>query len=100
MTNRRSEPRFCSNQPVNVTALDAPDPMCSGTIVDFSASGIALHVPICLAVGCRVELTWPLGTIVAEVRNCRQLTPSTYRVGLKIREVSSRVEVAGQAGAA
>ena len=100
MKNRRSDARFFADQPVDVTPLDAADPRCSGSIVDFSASGIALHVPICLAVGSRVEVKWPLGTIVAEVRNCRQLTPSKYRVGLKSREITSLAEIEGQTGAA
>lgn len=100
MKNRRSEPRFFSDQPVSVRILDAVDPMCNGTIVDFSASGIGLLAPAGLPTGCTVVVEWPLGTILAEVRNCRELRPSEYRVGLKIRDISSRLELEGQSGAA
>jgi hypothetical protein len=101
MRNRRSEPRFFADQPVTVTLIDALNtPTCHGTIVDYSASGVALHIPICPDIGWRVAIRWPKGTILAEVRNCHQSSPSSYRVGLKIREITALAEVEGETGAA
>lgn len=89
--NRRSEPRFPTNQTAVVTLLDSPlQETIHGRIIDYSASGIALLLPVSLAEGSRLEIRWPLGRVLAEVRNCRRTTGRKYRVGLKLNRTDHR----------
>ncbi len=101
MTNRRSEPRFAADQPAKVTYLDDPKAeIVNGTIVDFSASGMAILVPVDAKPSSRLRIEWPRGTVLAEVRNCRRMRPGVYRVGLAVQEIIARAEIQGQTGAA
>jgi hypothetical protein len=101
MNNRRSEPRFIADQPVSVRLLDSQSAStCGGMIVDFSASGIAIHIPVPVEIGCRMEIKWPRGMVIAEVRNCRRDAPDKYRIGLKIREIVAIAEFDGHTSAA
>jgi hypothetical protein len=101
MRNRRSEPRFFADQAVTVSVLDSNKGESGpGTIVDFSASGIGIHAPFQLAAGCKVEIKWPRGVVLAEVRYCRPMRPGKFRVGLKIAEVVALAGISGQSGAA
>jgi hypothetical protein len=101
MRERRSEPRSPVDQPVVVTVLDSGDgEPFEGTVVDLSRSGLGVHVPWPIDLGCRVEITWSRGTVIAEVRNCHWIRPNTYRVGLKTSEVVALAEIRGRIGAA
>ena len=91
--NRRIEPRFSTNQTAMVTLSDSPlHETIQGTIIDYSASGIALLLPVSLVEGKRLEIRWPLGRVLAEVRNCRRIASQKYRLGLKLRRLDHRAD--------
>jgi PilZ domain len=93
MNNRRSEPRFSADQSVTVTRVDCPQQQTvEGKIIDYSASGIAILVPVSFVVGNRLEIKWPRGRVLAEVRNCHRTGGLGFRVGVKLSEI---VTVAG-----
>ena|ERR1700730_9700308 len=101
MRDRRSEPRFPVDQPVVVTILDSGErEPFQGTVVDLSRSGLGVRVPYPIDLGCHIEIRWLRGTVIAEVRNCLQMSPYNYRVGLKTSEVRALAEIAGRIGAA
>jgi hypothetical protein len=101
MRDRRFEPRFPVDQPVVVTMLDPGDrEPFEGTVVDLSRSGLGVRVPYSIDLGRRIEIRWLRGTVIAEVRNCRRIRPSNYRVGLKTSEAMELSDMEAQIGIA
>ena len=101
MRDRRSEPRFPVDQPVVVTVLDSGErESFEGTVVDLSRSGLGVHVPWPIDLGCRIEIRWSRGTVIAEVRNCHRIRPYNYRVGLKTSQAMELSEMEAQIGVA
>ncbi len=100
MENLRSEPRFIAHQSVTIDLLDSGGVADSaGTIVDFSEHGIGLEAEAALASGARVRLRWDRGSVVGEVRYCRQ-TLGKFRIGIKIASIVATEEQAAEPGAA
>lgn len=101
MDNRRSEPRFPADQPVTVTVIGVIGGLSgAGRIVDFSASGIGLEIEFPVENGCKVQVQWPRGLVLGEIRYCVEKSPSNFRAGLKITEVVSIAQISEQSGAA
>lgn len=99
--DRRSEARFPVDQPITVMVLDSEHAQPSeGTIVDISRSGMGVHLPYAVNVGWRIEIQWSRGKVIAEVRNCRRMSPYRYRVGLKTSEVVTAIDIKSQVHAA
>jgi len=99
--NRRSEPRFSANQAVSVSRPDEPHSLpVNGEIIDYSNSGLAIIIPVEATPASRLLIEWPLGSVLAEVRNCRRLRPGAYRVGLALREIIARAEIQGDTSVA
>ena len=99
--NRRSEPRFSANQAVSVSRPDEPHSLpVNGEIIDYSNSGLAIIIPVEATPASRLLIEWPLGSVLAEVRNCRRLRPGAYRVGLALREIIARAEIHGDTNVA
>jgi hypothetical protein len=86
MSDRRTEPRFAADQPVTVSLLTS----IPGKIDDASKFGIRVTVSIPLKTGAFIEVKWDRVIVVGRVRYCRQTGPSSYCVGLKIKEVVGR----------
>lgn len=61
---------------------------------------MGLHLPYAVNRGCRLEVQWSRGRVIAEVRNCGCLNPYKYRVGLKTSEIVTVSDIAGQVDAA
>ena len=83
MLDRRTELRFETAQPVQVSVL-APT---QGQIDSASKSGLRLTVSIPVKTGAFIEVKWDRAIVVGRVRYCRQTVPNKYCIGLKITEV-------------
>lgn len=94
-------PDYLVDQPVNATILDSGDrEPFQGTVVDLSASGLGVRVPYPIDLGCSIEIRWSRGTVIAQVRNCLQMSPYNYRVRLKTSKMLERSEMEAQIGVA
>lgn len=90
MKNRRSEPRFAAEQPVEVLITDSNDAVqCNGLISGFSRSGIMLQTPSAIRRGSDIKITWAQATVSGRVRYCRRRAPKTFHVGVKITAITN-----------
>lgn len=80
---RRKEPRFESDRPVEATVLQEPAWCVKGRIVNHSARGLQLLLehPVPLDAAVRIDIDDAL--ILGEVAYCRQ-ERSGYRTGLRL----------------
>jgi hypothetical protein len=83
VSDRRTELRFGTDQPVMVSVL-AP---IAGRIDGASKSGLRVTLSVALKVGAFVEVKWDRAIVVGRVRYCRQAGQNKYHIGLKITEV-------------
>lgn len=88
MLNRRSEPRFTAEQPVEVLIKDSNDAVhCNGVISGFSRSGITVQTPSAIKRGSDVKIAWENATVSGRVRYCRRRAPKMFHVGVKITAI-------------
>ena len=83
MLDRRTDFRFETDQPVQVSVL-APT---QGKIESASKSGLRITMSIPVKTGAFIEVKWDRAIVVGRVRYCRQTAANKYCIGLKITEV-------------
>ena len=83
--DRRTEVRFGANEPVIVSVVGkSPLKSIPGKIIGASKTGVRIVVNVALADSVWVQVKWNEGTLVGEIRYCRQILPDKYTIGLKI----------------
>jgi hypothetical protein len=94
---RRREPRYPVNDPVEICLLEAPNsPWFAGTMLDVSRSGLRVEVPTPIGKSMRVEIVLPNRAIIfAETRYCRPAS-DFFHVGAAIEDVYYPRTLAGQ----
>lgn len=91
MRNRRSEPRFTAEQPVDVLITDVNDAVhCNGVISGFSRSGMMVQAQSAIRRGSDIKITWDQAIVSGKVRYCRRRAPKNFQVGVKITAITNR----------
>ena len=81
--DRRKEPRYPTNEPVDVEILRALS-HTSGVILDVSRSGLSLQLDSAVGRGAHIKIKFPKRLIIfGEVRYCRK-TGTRYHAGALI----------------
>jgi hypothetical protein len=84
---RRREPRFPTNEPVQVCILEARSERVAGTILDISRSGLRVEVRVPVSKTVHLEIILPNQVIIfGETRYCRRHA-GAYQVGVSIDDV-------------
>jgi len=85
-TGLRHAPRFTVDLPARIFPADETQSV-EGRLVDISAMGIGLEVPMLLQVGEVVAVETDANVTFGVVRYCRQLPEGTFRVGAETYHV-------------
>lgn len=81
--NQRSEVRFEVDQAVTVTLLGAEPRRCPGRVKDASDRGLAVELPVPVAVGAALEIDLPDAMVLGEAVYCRQ-SGNSWIIGVRL----------------
>jgi hypothetical protein len=79
----RSQPRWNSDEPVEVTVLGEHETVFPGRITNFSSSGVGLLTDVPVAMGAAVKVEWTDTLLLGEVRHCRAVEKG-FCIGLTL----------------
>ena len=83
---RRREPRYPCNDPVEVRILPGDGKRVPATLLDVSRSGLRLDIGVALLKGAQIEILLSKQiAIFGKVRHCRRIG-DTYQAGILIQE--------------
>ena len=84
---RRREPRYPCNDPVEVRIISPGGPCFPATVLDVSRSGLRLELGARIAKGSEMEVTVRGHVVIfGEIRYCRR-TGDSFHAGILIRDV-------------
>src|SRR6202165_2370775 len=84
---RRREPRYPTNDLVELTVLAEPPVWFAGRVLDVSRSGLRVALLSPLGPGTQVKITFRRPAVIfGEVRHCKWASDA-YHVGVKIEDV-------------
>jgi len=86
-SERRREPRYPANDPVEVCILESRSERVRGTILDISRSGLRLELQAPVAMSVHLEIILPNRAVIfGETRYCRRHS-DTFQLGVSIDDV-------------
>lgn len=89
--NRRSEPRFPANAPVEVSiTYPVAQGHLAGTVIDISKSGLRLRMDTSLPKSSRVQVKLGEVMVFGEVRHCREVEDGVFEAGIRIEDMLTR----------
>ena len=88
---RRREPRFVGDQPVNLTVLRDTETHVSATVTNYSGRGIRVSAPTAIPVGSAVRIDLDDAIALAEVCYCQKQGDS-YAVGLQLEQILAGIK--------
>jgi len=81
--DRRLEPRFFADEPVEVTEISVmPARQMRGRLTDISRSGLGVIVDGCLPIGALIEIQTRKTIVFGEVRHCTRHAETSFRIGI------------------
>jgi hypothetical protein len=85
--NQRRESRLTANTPITLTLLKLlGEPAFSGRVIDMSASGLRVSIPLPIPCGAQVRVDGQEMAIFGEVCRCDE-QDGAYSVGLMVSEL-------------
>jgi hypothetical protein len=85
--NHRRESRLAADTPVKFTVLKIlGEPTCAGYVIDMSASGLQVKVPLPVPCGAQVKVEASGTIIFGEVCRCEE-HDGAFAIGLMVSEL-------------
>jgi hypothetical protein len=82
--DRRQEPRFLLAQPLRVTLLDPTHKELEASVIDVSAGGLCLHLPLRIPAGTPVKVETSDTLLLGDICYCTP-TDDGFRAGLVVK---------------